>query len=225
MRDSVFRSVLIALAVLGAGLISAPAEAAASDIYSTVATLGDGVEGLDLNRTTTVESQVWAIASVDDLMLVGGAFTHVRDRSSFVQIPRPYLAGFDPTTGEYVPWFRTQPNGPVYDIEDLGDGRVLLAGEFSSVNGVPGTEGIAVIDVSTGMVDTKYSVTMHAGDEPVARAVAVHGGYVYLTGAFSSLSAGGVGAAITLRIWPGNVTLQLGRADFHGRWVQWTYQS
>jgi hypothetical protein len=38
-------------------------------------------------------------------------------------------------------------------------------------------------------------------------------------------ATGGVGAAIMLRIWPGNVTLQLGRADFHGRWVQWTYQS
>ena len=38
-------------------------------------------------------------------------------------------------------------------------------------------------------------------------------------------ATGGVGAAITLRIWPGNVTLQLGRADFHGRWVQWTYKS
>jgi len=38
-------------------------------------------------------------------------------------------------------------------------------------------------------------------------------------------ATGGVGAAITLRIWPGNVTLQLGRVDFHGRWVQWTYQS
>lgn len=32
-----------------------------------------------------------------------------------------------------------------------------------------------------------------------------------------------VGAAITLRIWPGNHTLHLGRADFHGRWVHWTY--
>jgi hypothetical protein len=194
MRDSVFRSVLIAFALMAAGFISAPVDAASSDIYSTVATLGDGVDGLDLNRTMTVKSQVWAIESVDDLMLVGGAFTHVRDRSTFTQIPRAYLAGFDPTTGEYVPWFATQPNGPVYDIEDLGDGRVLLAGEFSSVNGVPGTEGIAVIDVSTGMVDTKYSVTMHAGNEPVVRAIAVHGGYVYLTGSFSSLSAGGVGA-------------------------------
>jgi len=31
----------------------------------------------------------------------------------------------------------------------------------------------------------------------------------------------GPGAAVTLRLWPGNDTLNLGRADFHGRWVEW----
>jgi len=31
----------------------------------------------------------------------------------------------------------------------------------------------------------------------------------------------GPGAALTLRIWPGNETIDLGRADFHGRWVDW----
>jgi len=30
------------------------------------------------------------------------------------------------------------------------------------------------------------------------------------------------GAALTLRLWPGDVTLNLGRADFHGRWTNWT---
>ncbi|MBO9473479.1 DUF2332 domain-containing protein [Shimia sp. R10_1] len=29
------------------------------------------------------------------------------------------------------------------------------------------------------------------------------------------------GAALTLRLWPGDVTIDLGRADFHGRWVDW----
>lgn len=29
------------------------------------------------------------------------------------------------------------------------------------------------------------------------------------------------GAAVTLRLWPGDLTLDLGRADFHGRWVDW----
>lgn len=32
---------------------------------------------------------------------------------------------------------------------------------------------------------------------------------------------GKVGAALTLRLWPGDITLNLGRADFHGRWIKW----
>ncbi|MEP0963141.1 MAG: DUF2332 family protein [Roseobacter sp.] len=32
---------------------------------------------------------------------------------------------------------------------------------------------------------------------------------------------GAIGAALVLRLWPGDVTLSLGRADFHGRWVKW----
>jgi hypothetical protein len=32
---------------------------------------------------------------------------------------------------------------------------------------------------------------------------------------------GAKGAALTLRLWPGDKTIALGRADFHGRWVDW----
>ncbi|WP_299614902.1 DUF2332 family protein [uncultured Tateyamaria sp.] len=35
-------------------------------------------------------------------------------------------------------------------------------------------------------------------------------------------TTGTVGAALTLRLWPGDITLNLGRADFHGRWINWT---
>lgn len=31
----------------------------------------------------------------------------------------------------------------------------------------------------------------------------------------------GPGAALTLTLWPGGETIPLGRADFHGRWVDW----
>ncbi|NEX45164.1 DUF2332 domain-containing protein [Pseudotabrizicola algicola] len=33
--------------------------------------------------------------------------------------------------------------------------------------------------------------------------------------------AGGEGAAVTLRLWPGDVQVTLGRAGFHGQWVAW----
>lgn len=32
---------------------------------------------------------------------------------------------------------------------------------------------------------------------------------------------GAHGAALTLRLWPGDITIDLGRADFHGRWIEW----
>lgn len=35
-------------------------------------------------------------------------------------------------------------------------------------------------------------------------------------------TTGAIGAALTLRLWPGDLTLSLGRADFHGRWINWT---
>jgi len=31
----------------------------------------------------------------------------------------------------------------------------------------------------------------------------------------------GPGAALTLRLWPGGQVLAMGRADFHGRWIDW----
>jgi len=34
---------------------------------------------------------------------------------------------------------------------------------------------------------------------------------------------GQLGAALTLRLWPGDLHLNLGRADFHGRWINWEY--
>lgn len=189
-------ALLVALVAMIAGLLSAvPVTAAPGDIYSSVATLTDGVEGLDLSRTTTVEAQVWAIEPVGELMLVGGAFTHVRDRSSFDRIPRPYLAAFDPTTGEYVPWFGTQPDGPVYEILDLGDGRAALLGEFTSVNGTDGTHGVAVIDVATGLVDQSMSVSLSPPTSAAVRDGAVSGGFLYLAGSFGSVQAGGVSRA------------------------------
>lgn len=37
-------------------------------------------------------------------------------------------------------------------------------------------------------------------------------------------TTGQMGAALILRLWPGDITLHLGRADFHGRWIKWAYR-
>ena len=36
---------------------------------------------------------------------------------------------------------------------------------------------------------------------------------------------GGIGAALTLTRWPDGQTISLGRADFHGRWINWKPES
>ena len=38
---------------------------------------------------------------------------------------------------------------------------------------------------------------------------------------FGMEADGGRGAGLTLRLWPGDRTLDAGRCDFHGRWVEW----
>ncbi|WP_422074232.1 DUF2332 domain-containing protein [Tranquillimonas rosea] len=39
---------------------------------------------------------------------------------------------------------------------------------------------------------------------------------------FGMEADGGRGAALTLTTWPGEEIVSLGRADFHGRWIEWT---
>ncbi|UWR23281.1 DUF2332 domain-containing protein [Sulfitobacter sp. S190] len=38
-------------------------------------------------------------------------------------------------------------------------------------------------------------------------------------------TSGARGAAVTLRMWPGDIRVALGRADFHGRWVKWQHEA
>lgn len=41
---------------------------------------------------------------------------------------------------------------------------------------------------------------------------------------FSMEADGGRGAGLSLQVWPQGATLNLGRADFHGRWIDWSLQ-
>lgn len=184
---------ILAFATLVASLLIAAPSAAFDDVGAT-ALLGDGVDGLEINRTTAIESEVWAIEPAGAVMLVGGAFLEVRDRSTYAATPWPYLAAFDSATGEHIPWFNTRPDGPVYDIVDLGNGTAVLAGEFSTVNGVAGTDKLALIDTETGLVDTDYSFDFDDAAATVIRTVAVHNDWLYVAGAFNRANGNGVAA-------------------------------
>lgn len=54
----------------------------------------------------------------------------------------------------------------------------------------------------------------HAGARATTDAPIAHFG-------METCASGRPGAALTLRLWPGDLTLAMGRADFHGRWIDW----
>jgi hypothetical protein len=150
----------------------------------------DGVSGLDSQSTTPIAAEIWALESIGDTVWAGGGFLEVVDRSSGARIDHPYLAAFDARTGEYVPTLLTTPNGPVYDIGDLGDGRMLIAGEFTAVNGVANTGGLAIVHTNTGKVDTTFRASINGGGDFAVRSVDIDGGWVYAVGSFTGIRGG-----------------------------------
>lgn len=60
-----------------------------------------------------------------------------------------------------------------------------------------------------------------AGDRAIAHAGAAASADTPM--ARIAMEAGNGGARLTLQLWPGEVMLELGRADYHGRWVEWLH--
>ena len=52
------------------------------------------------------------------------------------KVTQSYLAAFDKNTGEFIPSFTPVINGPVHESKTTPDGKLIVAGEFTSVNGV-----------------------------------------------------------------------------------------
>ncbi len=177
----------------------------------------DGVANRDATTNTPIKAEVWALESIPDanIILAGGKFTEVVDRSAGRRIAHPYLAAFNASTGEFVPTVRTTPNGPVYDIKSLGGTRVLIAGEFTAVNQLPNTGGLAVIDLATGAVDTRFRAAV-AGNDAGVRSVDISGGWIYAVGSFTSARGGSV-ATLQPRTRAAKFRLSDGQLD--GSWT------
>ncbi len=212
----------LALALI-TGVLAAPAPADAAVTTDTNLLSFDGVTGRDTITSTNVDSEVWAMESVGSTLLVGGKFKSVRDRSAAADASQSFLAAFDANTGEFIPWFRPQVDGPVYDIKSVGNNQVIIAGEFTAVNDQPGTAGLARINLADGSVDTGFSSSVSGGPFPVVRSIAVTNTHIYAGGGFStyvgpdgrSRSVGGL-----IKISRSNGALAAGfSADFGGAGV------
>ncbi len=168
---------------LAAGLDDRPAEIAGG-VWG-VLKVGDSEPALD--------TPVLAITTHADRVYVGGKFSDVRNTITGALEPHSYLAAFDRSTGAWIPSFDPQLDGTVWDLE-VADGKLLVAGQFTNVNGAELTAGLAALDLTTGAVvpGWRASLTLSgSSSRPYARAIDVVGDDVYLGGNFTGITGTG----------------------------------
>lgn len=136
--------------------------------------------------------QVQAFAQVGSTMYVGGNFTGVKQGEKGAEISSRGLAAFDVATGDFTGQ-AFNFNGQVKTLLALPDGRLLVGGDFTQVNGQTHV-GTAVIDPSTGQVDSSWNLQVSnalRGGAVSVRSLAYYDGNVYIGGSFTHLSGGG----------------------------------
>ncbi|MEZ5181674.1 MAG: fibrinogen-like YCDxxxxGGGW domain-containing protein [Acidimicrobiales bacterium] len=152
-----------------------------------------GVVGLDHTDEPTIEpwnTNVLSVRAHGDRTFIGGRFTGVQNGPSASPIAQPYLAAFS-YDGTWIDTFRPQLDGRVWDMLVTPDGKLIIAGDFTNVNGAPNTSGIAALDPQTGQVVAgfKAAATSTSG-RPLVRALAQRDGIVYAAGNFNRFTGG-----------------------------------
>ena len=123
-----------------------------------------------------------AIQQIDGSIVVGGDF------SSIGGVSRGRVAMMD-SRGALLTNFIASPgaNSEVNAMDIQPDGKVLIGGEFTAVDGLP-THALIARMTTNGLVDTNFNVTMHP-DGPEVRAVAVQpDGKIWVGGPFTSVA-------------------------------------
>lgn len=138
--------------------------------------------------STNLRVPVFAIVEIDDRVFIGGMFDRAQRGPGGRTVQQSFLAAFDKATGEMIEDWRPSLDASVYALEATTDGKLIVGGDFTSVNGQPFTAALAALDPMTGEVIPTWRSNIErpwSDLEPVVRALAVHDGHVYVAGNFS----------------------------------------
>lgn len=179
-----------------------------------------GVTGVVGGGTGEQNIEVQGLAVLGNTVYVGGKFQYVQKGASpgpGEKVEQSYLAAFDATTGDWIPGFQPELNGQVWDIQAAGD-KIVIGGEFTSVNGAADTTGVAALDPVTGAVvpGWRTNVTLGDGTPALVRAIDLEGGWLYLGGNFTRISGGDPVVAPFSISRTARVSLATGKPD--GTW-------
>ncbi len=166
-----------------------------------------GVVGL--NHTNEESTTPWytaanVIKAYGNRVYVGGRFTHVQQGPGGAQVAQGSLAAFD-LDGNWISTFRPQVAGRVWDLTMTDDGKLIVGGDFTSIDGQAGTTALAALDPVTGQVvpGWRADVTRTTGSS-IVRALDSRGGWIYAAGRFNRVKGGSanlqtVSSAVNLR--------------------------
>lgn len=185
-------------------------------VSTTTEVLQAGVVGVNTANDTFPQTDisVAAIAEIGNNIYVGGKFTQVEIAATRQRINQPFLAAFDRDTGAWISTFRPTLNGNVWDLKATDDGRLVVAGQFTNVNGVANTTGVAMIDPTTAEVDPTWRVNLAltgSTRRPIARALDIEQGLLYIAGNFTRIA--GTNGQVTQVIQAARVDLATGNVD------------
>ncbi len=145
-----------------------------------------GVTGTGAGGTGELATEAQTFAESGGVMYVGGNFTTVRNQSGSESVDQRYLAAFDASTGEWIRSFRPTFDHQVKSLVALPDGRLLVGGDFSTVNGTP-RSGLVMLRPD-GSIDTSWTTQIeNRGRSGLVsvRTMDVADGWVYLGGVFT----------------------------------------
>ena len=128
---------------------------------------------------TALRSYVLGFAEYGNTIFVGGKFREVQHGPGGAKVAQSYLAAFDKNTGAFIPSFAPVINGPVHELKTTPDGKLIVAGEFTTVNGAA-TTGLVALNPTTGATLTGWSATGQPHFGRAGRADARHPGQLDL---------------------------------------------
>jgi uncharacterized delta-60 repeat protein len=148
-----------------------------------------------------VDGNVYVLAAqADGKLLVGGQFAHFRLPDGALA-PRANLARLNPD-GSLDDTFNPTANGPVRAIVVQADGRILIGGDFTSLQ--PGAAGTAVARgrlarlLANGTVDTAFNPNLGGAVQPQVHALLLQAdGRIVAGGTFTTAQPGATGTAVT----------------------------
>jgi len=134
-----------------------------------------------VDYTPQVENgSVRAFTQIGNTIYAGGSFTGIKAAGATAWTPASNLVAYDATTGVLKTGFKPVFDNAVQALAVSPDGKLIVGGNFTAVNGVA-RKNLVEIDPTTGATVTSF---VGQADGGVVRRTVVYGNQLYVSGAF-----------------------------------------